>query len=176
MEMGTHLKSSSDRLVKPGIKPVTPDLQGKWCIRYTTVAPFCSISPVSSIFTLSYQPKVTVTSCFVYKVIRDIESIDHLCINPILWIGLIYKWSIDSCMLKWSVHISVLLGNRKQGITSLSPLVGTTVPVYWIYIIQRLLHFILLMLTLKAPRKKCIWKCRLLKLSAANNCLTLLTN
>ena len=27
-------------------------------------------------------------------------------------------------------------------------------------------------LTLKAPRKKCIWKCRLLKSSAANNCLT----
>ena len=24
------------------------------------------------------------------------ESIDHLCINPILWIGLILKWSIDS--------------------------------------------------------------------------------
>ena len=23
------------------------------------------------------------TSCFVYKVIRDLESIDHLCINPI---------------------------------------------------------------------------------------------
>ena len=33
-----------------------------------------------------------------------------------------------------------------------------------------------IMLTLKAPRKKCIWKCRLLKSSAANNCLTLLTN
>ena len=31
-------------------------------------------------------------------------------------------------------------------------------------------------LTLKAPRKKCISKCRLLKSSAANNCLTLLTN
>ena len=31
-------------------------------------------------------------------------------------------------------------------------------------------------LTLKAPRKKCIWKCRLLKSSAANNCLTLLPN
>ena len=28
-------------------------------------------------------------------------------------------------------------------------------------------------LTLKAPRKKCIWKCRLLKSSAANNCLCL---
>ena len=87
----TRLKPFSDRLVKPGIKPVTPDLQGKWCIRYTTVAPFCSISPVSSIFTLSCQPGVTVTSCFVYKVIRDIESIDHLCSNPILWIGLIHK-------------------------------------------------------------------------------------
>ena len=23
------------------------------------------------------------TSCFVYKVIRDLESVDHLCINPI---------------------------------------------------------------------------------------------
>ena len=30
---------------------------------------------------LSCQPRVTVTSCFVYKVIRDLESIDHLCIN-----------------------------------------------------------------------------------------------
>ena len=27
------------------------------------------------------QPRVTVTSCFVYKVIRDLESIDHLCLN-----------------------------------------------------------------------------------------------
>ena len=32
------------------------------------------------------------------------------------------------------------------------------------------------LLTLKAPRKKCIWKCCLPKSSAANNCLTLLTN
>ena len=29
---------------------------------------------------LACQPRVT---CFVYKVIRDLESIDHLCINPI---------------------------------------------------------------------------------------------
>ena len=29
---------------------------------------------------LSCQPIVTVTSCFVYKVIRDLESIDHLFI------------------------------------------------------------------------------------------------
>ena len=32
---------------------------------------------------LSCQPRVTVTSCFVYKVIRDLESIYHLCIYPI---------------------------------------------------------------------------------------------
>ena len=40
---------------------------------------------------LSSQPRVTVTSCIVYKIIRDLKSIDHLCINPILWIGLIHK-------------------------------------------------------------------------------------
>ena len=34
---------------------------------------------------LSCQPRVTVASCFVYKVLRDLESIDHLCINR--WIG-----------------------------------------------------------------------------------------
>ena len=28
---------------------------------------------------------------FYYKVIRDLESIDHLCINPIRRIGLIHK-------------------------------------------------------------------------------------
>ena len=35
-----------------------------------------------SISLLSSKPRVTVTSCFVYKVIRDLESIDHLYINP----------------------------------------------------------------------------------------------
>ena len=40
---------------------------------------------------LSCQPRVTMTSCLVYKVIRDLESIDHLCINPIHRIGLIHK-------------------------------------------------------------------------------------
>ena len=32
---------------------------------------------------LSCQPRVTVMSCFVYIVIRDLQSTDHLCINPI---------------------------------------------------------------------------------------------
>ena len=40
---------------------------------------------------------------------------------------------------------------------------------------QRHLHCSIYLLTLKAPRKKCIWKCRLLKSSAANSCLTLQT-
>ena len=76
---------------------------------------------------LSCQPRVTVTSCFVYKVITDLASIDHWCINPIHRIGLIHKWSIDLRKLKWSVHVSILLSNCKQSITSLSHLVDTTV-------------------------------------------------
>ena len=39
---------------------------------------------------LSCQPRVKVTLCFVYKVIRDLKSIDHLCIDPIRRIGLIH--------------------------------------------------------------------------------------
>ena len=46
---------------------------------------------------LSCLPRVTVTSCFVDKVIRDFLWIDHLCSNPICRIGLIHKWSIGSC-------------------------------------------------------------------------------
>ena len=33
---------------------------------------------------------------FVYRVIRALESIGHLCINPIRRLGLIHKRSIDS--------------------------------------------------------------------------------
>ena len=42
-------------------------------------------------YILSCQPGVTVTSCFVCRVIRDLESICHLCIDPIHRIGLIHK-------------------------------------------------------------------------------------
>ena len=45
---------------------------------------------------LSCQPKKTMGSCFVYKFINDIESIDHLCINSIRTIGSIQKCAIDS--------------------------------------------------------------------------------
>ena len=39
METGPGLKVSSDRLLKPGIEPATPDLQGKRFIHYATAAP-----------------------------------------------------------------------------------------------------------------------------------------
>ena len=39
METGPQLKVTSDRLVKPGIEPVTPGLQGKRFIHYTTAGP-----------------------------------------------------------------------------------------------------------------------------------------
>ena len=39
-------------------------------------------------------------ACFVYKIIRDLESIDHLLTNPIRRIRLIHKRSFDSCQLK----------------------------------------------------------------------------
>ena len=40
------------------------------------------------ILLLSCQPRVTVVSYFVYKPIRDLESTDHLFINPICRIEL----------------------------------------------------------------------------------------
>ena len=67
------------------------------------------------------------TSCFAYKVISDLESKDHLCINPIHRIGLMQKLSFDSHKLKWSVQVNVLLNNCKQNTMSLSLLAGRTV-------------------------------------------------
>ena len=56
---------------------------------YVCVQPVCKIN--QQIALLSCQPRVTVTSRIVYKVIRDLESIDHLIINPIHRIRLIQK-------------------------------------------------------------------------------------
>ena len=49
-----------------------------------------------ALFTTEYFPNfritvLAVTSCFVYKVIRKLNSIEHLYINPIRRIGLIHK-------------------------------------------------------------------------------------
>ena len=50
--------------------------------------------------------------------IRDLESIDHLCIYPI----------------RRSVQVKMFLNTCKQNITSLSLLVGTTVVLPWYFI------------------------------------------
>ena len=68
------------------------------------------------IHVLSCQPRVTVTSCFVYEVIRDLLSIDHLRINPIRRIGLILKWSIDKLNgLKRDSIYNMIWCSRKKG-------------------------------------------------------------
>ena len=66
------------------------------------------------------------TSCFIYKVSRDLKSIDHLYINPIRMIGndrintqVIYRFAL--------AQGSVQGNNCKQNITSLSLLAGRTV-------------------------------------------------
>ena len=50
METGPRLKVSSDRLVKPGIEPATPGLQGKRFINYTTAAPVYVLLYVTYIY------------------------------------------------------------------------------------------------------------------------------
>ena len=71
------------------------------------------------------------TSCLFTKLLGTLESIDHLCINPIHRIGLIHKLSLDSRKLKRSAQVNVLLNNCKQNITSLSLLVGRTVNILY---------------------------------------------
>ena len=39
METGPRHKVSSDILVKPGIEPAIPGLQGKWLFHYSSAAP-----------------------------------------------------------------------------------------------------------------------------------------
>ena len=67
------------------------------------------------------------TSCFVYKVIRDLESIDHVYINPIRRVGLMHTCSVDSRYLKLIVKVNVSLNNCKQNTTSLLLLAGRIV-------------------------------------------------
>ena len=62
---------------------------------------------------LSCQPRVTVTSCFVYTVIRDLESIDSIYLLALAQVERTY----------------VLLNNCKQNTTSQSLLAGRTVNV-----------------------------------------------
>ena len=56
-----------------------------WLTIFLPVTTYVLCSSCLLMFLLSCQPRVTLMSCFVYKVIRDLESID------LLQIGLIHK-------------------------------------------------------------------------------------
>ena len=56
METGAWPKVSSDRLVKPGIEPATPGLQGKWHIHYTMAAPWSQSEQTFLIVTYHLYP------------------------------------------------------------------------------------------------------------------------
>ena len=66
---------------------------------------------------------MTVTSCLIYKVIRDLESIDHLSINPIRRIGLIHKWSIDFTLAQVECT-SILVRGDRDSRADLMPIYG----------------------------------------------------
>ena len=46
MESAPQLKVSSDRLVKQGMEPIPPGLQGEWFIHYTTAPKYFEIQSV----------------------------------------------------------------------------------------------------------------------------------
>ena len=54
---------------------------------------------------LSCQPIRTLASCFVYKVIRDLESINHLCINDSITCVLILIAGRDKYMYTCDLSI-----------------------------------------------------------------------
>ena len=75
--MGPRLKVSSDRLVKPGIEPATPGLQGKQFIHYTTAAPSFVIilkRRLIALLLLSYRCIVTINVLWLFL--------------TMLWVGL----------------------------------------------------------------------------------------
>ena len=60
-----------------------PKRAGNALIHHQKLTVFCFVFLIRKCaHLLSCQPRVTVASFFVNKVIRDLESIDHLCINP----------------------------------------------------------------------------------------------
>ena len=66
METEPRLKVSSDRLVKPGIEPATPGLQGKRFIHYTTGA-IIGLSKRFKILTVPLPPsKLNIGSRIIF--------------------------------------------------------------------------------------------------------------
>ena len=80
METGPRLKVSFDRLVKPGIEPVTPGLQGKRFIHYTTAAPMSVyISCARTLHSLSSKHAFLSLDKKHFCMIK--ASCESLCVN-----------------------------------------------------------------------------------------------
>ena len=62
------------------------------------------------------------TSCFVYKVIRYLESIDHLCINPVRDLSICVS---SSGVYKLMFYLTIIYYCKLTN-TSLSLLAGST--------------------------------------------------
>ena len=66
-------------------------MPGNYCKKYVCIRKLKLIREVALLdyqfsnyefqVVLSYQPRVTITLCYVYKFIRDLGSIDHMCSN-----------------------------------------------------------------------------------------------
>ena len=72
-----------------------------------------SIKSQMPTYLLSCQPRVTVVSCFVYKVIMDLSSIDHLCINRIprdrINTQVIYQLALTSSSGVYKLNVNKIL-------------------------------------------------------------------
>ena len=84
MEKGPQLKVSSNRLMKPGIVPVAPALQGKCFINYTTAAAmaYCKagLAPMNLRPTL---PRVKLYNSTWLSFQRRVETLFHLYIEAV---------------------------------------------------------------------------------------------
>ena len=66
LQGNTRLKVLSDRLVKPGIEPATPGLQGKRFIHYTTAPTDCDVVLFTKVININsnYLQVLFHASCF----------------------------------------------------------------------------------------------------------------
>ena len=126
METGPWLKDSSDRLVKLGMEPATPGLQGNRFIHYTTAAPVLCLlcfracllidalwSPVGKGLTswLSFGMFIA-SCCFPIGILGQvwylIVSIPDLCSLSYLYKGAINLLDVDAI---YFVIMCCILGN-----------------------------------------------------------------
>ena len=115
METAPRLKVSSDRLVKPGIEPATPGLQGKRLIHYTTAAPYVRTCDTNNKFII-FSDSLSVLKAMVHTSSKN-PQFQKLLEK---WHELLANKEITLC---WIPSHIVILGNEmvdQQAKTSLS--------------------------------------------------------